>query len=168
MRRRTTAFLTVVPTVVCVDQAVKLLIQAIFRPGQVLAVVPGFFDLVLWTNTGIAFGMLGGGPHGGTRAILLGAVSLAAVGLMVWLYYKESPSRTGSLGLLLVIGGAIGNAIDRLVFGQVVDFLYFHYKGFGWPAFNVADACITVGIVMVILFDIVLPALRRLRAPHPV
>jgi signal peptidase II len=168
MRRRTAAFLTVVPTVVCVDQAVKLLVQAIFRPGQVLAVIPGFFDLVLWSNTGIAFGMLGGGPQGGSKVLLLGAVSLAAVALMVWLYYKESPSRTGSLGLLLVVGGAIGNAIDRLVFGQVVDFLYFHYGGFGWPAFNVADACITTGIVMIVLFDIIFPAARRLRAPGPV
>ncbi|MBI3514308.1 MAG: signal peptidase II [Proteobacteria bacterium] len=134
--------------VVGLDQATKAwMIGLLLDPPRAL-VVTGFFDLVPVWNKGVSFGMLSG--HDGWGAWLLGGVALAvAAGLAVWLARAERGLLAGGLGL--VIGGALGNVIDRGRFGAVFDFLDFHVAGWHWPAFNLADSAITVGVGLLLL-----------------
>ncbi len=115
------------------------------QPPRVIPVLP-FFNLVLVWNRGVSFGMFGDGSAGPWLLVLL-AVGIVAA-LLWWLRKAEGLLSVASLGL--IIGGAVGNVIDRLVHGAVVDFLDFHAAGWHWPAFNVADSAITVGVVLLL------------------
>lgn len=114
----------------------------------VAATGPVGFDLVLWWNRGISFGLLHL-PNALMPYLLAGAAGLAAIGLGVWLW--RSCDAWQGLALGLVIGGALGNALDRLNYGAVVDFLYFAWRDHYWPAFNLADSAICVGVALLIL-----------------
>lgn len=106
-----------------------------------------FFNLVLVWNRGISFGMFGGGA---LPPWLLGAIAVAVIlALVVWLRRVETRLLAATIGL--VIGGAAGNVIDRFRFGAVADFLDFHWGDYHWPAFNLADAAITVGVVILLI-----------------
>ena len=109
--------------------------------------VTGFFNLVLVWNHGMSFGLFAHSEQSRTLILLL--VTLGIIGaLCVWLW--RNPPRHVALALGLIIGGGLGNIIDRLRHGAVVDFLDFHLAGWHWPAFNVADSCIFVGVVLLI------------------
>ena len=134
--------------VVIADQATKALVLARFSLGERLELT-GFFNMVLVYNKGAAFSFLSDAGGWQTPALVLFA--LVAIGV-VGAFIVRSPGRTLlNVGLALILGGAIGNLIDRLRFGQVVDFLDFHAAGWHWPAFNVADSAITVGAALLIL-----------------
>ncbi|HEX3756652.1 MAG TPA: signal peptidase II [Rhizomicrobium sp.] len=121
-------------------------------PGESVSVLP-FFNLVMVWNPGISYGLFPASGRVGT-AILV-AVSLAAVaGLGWWLW--RSTSRALTLGFGLVIGGALGNLIDRLLYGRVADFFHFYGFGYDWYVFNVADLAITLGAVAII-YDVLKP-----------
>ena len=110
--------------------------------------VTGFFNLVLVCNTGISFGLLPGDSP--LKAWLLSGFALAVVvGLLVWVRNKDSRLLVAGCGL--VVGGALGNVIDRLRVGCVIDFLDFHAAGWHWPAFNLADSAITVGVALLLV-----------------
>ncbi len=133
---------------IAVDQASKWWIYLdIMRPPQTIQVAP-FFNLVLTWNTGISFGIFNN--SGGLNSLLL---SLVAVGIVVFLLFwlRKADNKWLAVGLGLIIGGAIGNVIDRAVHGAVVDFLDFHLSGYHWPAFNGADSFIFIGAVIIIL-----------------
>ena len=133
--------------VIVLDQVTKAWIMAAFAPGEVLPVT-GFFDLVLVFNTGAAFSFLAG-AGGWQRWFFV----LLAVGISGWiaLMLRRHPGeRLQSLALALVMGGALGNVVDRLRFGAVADFLSFHAAGWYWPAFNVADSAISVGVALLV------------------
>jgi len=115
------------------------------QPPRVIPVLP-FFNLVLVWNQGVSFGMFGDGSVGAWALVLLAAGIVVA--LVYWLRKADSTLSVVSLGL--IIGGAVGNVIDRLVHGAVVDFLDVHAAGWHWPAFNVADSAITVGVVLLL------------------
>jgi signal peptidase II len=118
-------------------------------PGERLVPVTSFFNVVLVWNRGVSFGMFNNGD-GGLNAIAFSVLAAAIViGLLFWLRRATQPLVVGGIGL--VIGGAIGNVIDRLRFGAVVDFLDFHAAGWHWPAFNVADAAICVGVGLILI-----------------
>ena len=117
------------------------------RPPRVIEVTP-FFNLVMGWNFGVSFGMLDSVPELGTWLLPSAAVAITAV-LVVWL--NRVDRLRPAIGLGLIIGGAIGNLIDRLRFGAVADFLDFYAWGHHWPAFNAADSAITVGAVVLIL-----------------
>lgn len=106
-----------------------------------------FFSLVLVWNRGVSFGMFNGSGEFGRWALTIVALGIVAV-LAVWLY--RAADRMIAVALGLVIGGAIGNIYDRLAFGAVADFLDLHYKGFHWPAFNIADSAISIGVVLML------------------
>ena len=132
------------------DQAVKWVVAARLDELQSIAVLP-FFDLVRWHNTGAAFGLLSSASGWQNGLFLgLGIALVAVLGSMM-----RSASRSGDtlwgLGLALMAGGAVGNLIDRVARGYVLDFISVHYAGWHFPAFNVADAAITVGVSMVLL-----------------
>jgi signal peptidase II len=134
--------------ILVVDQVTKWLALGALDPYQALAVTP-FFNLVLVWNRGVSFGMLNSlGDHGPWLLTLL-AAGIGAL-LIVWLVRETRP--VTRIALWLVLAGAVGNAIDRLRFGAVVDFLDFHAMGYHWPAFNVADSAIVIGAGL-ILFD---------------
>ena len=147
--------------VVAADQVTKALVLARFALGERLEVAP-FFNLVFVYNPGAAFSFLS--EAGGWQKPLLIAFAIAAAALVSVLILREPGERLRCTGLALILGGAIGNVIDRLRFGQVVDFLDFHAAGWHWPAFNVADSAITVGAALLILEGFVHRE-RRARAP---
>ncbi|HEY2836577.1 MAG TPA: signal peptidase II [Rhizomicrobium sp.] len=121
-------------------------------PGQSIAILP-FFNLVMVWNPGVSYGLFAASSAFGTAVLVL--VSLAAViGLGYWLWGMASLSL--AVGVGLVIGGALGNLIDRLVYGRVADFFHFYGFGYDWYVFNVADIAITLGAVAII-YEVVKP-----------
>ncbi len=140
--------LAVTAAVLAVDQLTKWwIVFTVMQPPRVIEVTP-FFNLVLGWNYGVSFGMLDS-VHGlGAWLLPVAVVAITAV-LVVWLYRIDR--LRPAVGLGLIIGGAIGNLIDRLRFGAVADFLDFYAWGHHWPAFNAADSAITVGAVVLIL-----------------
>lgn len=138
--------LIIAGTIVVADQITKALVLWMIPLHRTIAVIPGFFNLTHIHNPGGAFGFLAGQSPALRQGIFLFASSLA-VGL-VFYFYRTTPRRFVALGtaFCLIFGGAVGNLIDRLRFGKVVDFLDFYVGAYHWPAFNVADSAITVGI----------------------
>ena len=133
--------------VIVVDQLTKAAIVAAFRDGGGLVVTP-FFTLVLTYNTGAAFSFLAG-ASGWQRWFFAGIACAAAI--IIVLLLRRGGTKVYCIGLALILGGALGNLIDRLLLGKVVDFLLFHYGEWAYPAFNVADSAITIGAGLVIL-----------------
>ncbi|MEI8079571.1 MAG: signal peptidase II [bacterium] len=132
--------------VAATDQGSKWWILNHFALGQHRAVMAGFFDLVYWRNTGAAWGMFAQGT------LWLGLLSLVVLALMGWQFYQLTSGRLERvIGLALVSGGIIGNLIDRFGRGAVVDFLRFYYRDVQWPAFNLADSAITVGVFLYVV-----------------
>ena len=133
---------------IILDQMTKWwILTSVMTPPRRVPVT-GFFDLVLVYNRGVSFGLFGGAPNWVTAALIIFAI-LLSVALCIWMWRADSRLLGTALGC--VVGGAIGNVIDRLLYGAVVDFLDFHAAGYHWPAFNVADSAITIGVVFLIL-----------------
>lgn len=134
--------------VIALDLATKAWVTAHFREGEMLPVT-SFFSLILAYNTGVAFSV-GAGDHGWQRWVFAG-IAVAASVFLTWML-RRGGSRVLMWGLALILGGALGNLWDRATLGRVTDFLLFHYAGWSWPAFNIADSAITVGAALLI-FD---------------
>jgi len=133
--------------VAAIDQATKLAMQVLFSPGEQRAFTD-FFSLVLAFNTGAAFSFLR--DAAGWQRYLFSAIAVVAAVLIIWLL-RRGGDRWYCTGLALILGGAVGNLLDRITLGHVVDFLLFHWRDWYYPAFNVADSAITVGAVLLIL-----------------
>jgi signal peptidase II len=130
------------------DQLTKWwIVFYVMRPPQVIEIFP-FFNLVMGWNYGVSFGMFDSAPEISTW-LLPCIITAIIVGLLNWLFKAEGLRQT--IGLGFIIGGAIGNLIDRIRFGAVADFLDFHIWGYHWPAFNIADSVITIGAIALIL-----------------
>ncbi|MEN8199803.1 MAG: signal peptidase II [Thermodesulfobacteriota bacterium] len=140
--------------VIALDQLTKIWVLRSFDLYESLVVIPGFFDLTYLTNKGAAFGFLAGVDAAWRHYFFLGLASVALVLLAVaWLRMRKDHLLYGP-ALALIAGGAIGNVIDRVRLGAVVDFLDFYVAGHHWPAFNVADSAITVGVALFLLANI--------------
>lgn len=138
-------------SVLLADQISKWMILQKLALYQKITVVPGFFNITHIQNPGGAFGFLAQQSQL-VRGIVFLAMSFFAVGLIFWFYRKTPPThRFLAAGFALIFGGAIGNLVDRVRFGHVVDFLDFYIGTWHWPAFNVADSAITTGIVIFLL-----------------
>jgi len=144
--------------VAVLDQATKLAALAYLELLRPVPVVAPVFDLMLTYNTGAAFSLLSNA--GGWQRWLFIALALGVSGFLVrWLWTLATSERWLALALSLVLGGAVGNLIDRVARdGKVVDFLYFHYRDFHCPAFNLADSAITVGAVLLVLHALIAPS----------
>ncbi len=153
------AMALVVATVI-VDQASKqLLLGYLVGAGGIVPVIDGFFRLVVVWNRGVSFGLMGGDSP--LPPWLLSAVAIAVcIGLFVWL--RRSDRALTAWGIGLVMGGAIGNVIDRARWGAVFDFADFHVGRWHWPAFNVADSAIVVGVALMLIDSLIG---ERQRAP---
>ncbi len=133
--------------ILALDQVTKFFALTLIGPRDVIEVT-GFWNFVLVWNRGVSFGILGGSTSPFWQQMILIALALAVViGLIVWL--GRARHLRLALGLGAVIGGALGNALDRLMHGAVVDFLDFHAFGWHWPAFNIADCGIVIGAVVI-------------------
>jgi len=149
--RRLGLMALIVSTVVVLDQLTKWLVTGSMRLHESIPVIPDLFSLTYIRNSGAAFGILAG-SHAGFRLVFFGLTSVLALALLGAIYARLSPADwVGQLSVASIFGGAVGNLIDRIRFGEVVDFLDFSLLGHHWPAFNVADATITVGVGFLIL-----------------
>jgi len=133
--------------VAAADLATKAWVSSAFRAGDVHEVTP-FLNLVLWHNPGAAFSFLAGA--GGWQRWFFVGVTIAVSGVLLAMLRKSGGNRLLAAALALVLGGAAGNLWDRLTLGHVVDFIQLHAAGYYWPAFNVADSAITVGVVLIL------------------
>jgi len=134
--------------VIAIDLYTKQLILKGFVYGEHLQVT-SFFDLVRYHNEGAAFSFLAGA--GGWQRLLFSAIALIASVVIIYLLRKHWQQKLFCFALALVLAGALGNLYDRLTLGYVVDFLFFHYQSYYWPAFNVADSAITCGVGLLLL-----------------
>jgi signal peptidase II len=148
-------WLAVSALVLVLDQFTKVLILGYYQLGDATR-VSSFFNVVRAHNTGAAFSFLA--QAGGWQRWLFTGIGVLAVVVIVWLLRSHAGQRLFSFALALILGGAVGNVIDRVMYGYVVDFLDFHWAGMHFPAFNVADSAITVGAALLILDE-----LRRVR-----
>lgn len=132
--------------VILADQATKLLVRLVFAEDLPVAVT-GFFNLVLAYNKGVSFSLLT--LEGAAGPYILAGLALLIIAALIW-WVRRNPRPFYALLAGLIVGGAIGNMIDRLYLGAVVDFLDFHAFGWHWPAFNVADSAVVVGALCLI------------------
>jgi signal peptidase II len=140
--------LAVATLVVIIDQASKYIIVTHVGLYESITVIPGFFNIVHVQNPGAAFGLFSQQAPMIRNIVLIGA-SVIAMGVIFYLFYQTPATYPLlSAGLALILGGAAGNMIDRLRWGKVVDFLDLYIGSFHWPAFNVADSAISVGMVV--------------------
>ena len=137
---------------VLLDQVVKIAVERSFHYGETVPVT-GFFNLIKVYNPGAAFSFLG--DAGGWQRYLFTGIAVVAVGYILYLLKRHPGQRLFCFALALIMGGAIGNVIDRLAYGHVIDFLDFYWKGVGhFPAFNIADIGISVGAFLFILDEL--------------
>ncbi len=148
VNKKTGIIILVLLLIACLDHATKLAILYYLSFKNYNVEVFPFLNFILVFNPGISFGFLGDG--GETQRILLTMfASVVALALTLWAIISDKASI--KISLAMIAGGAVGNAIDRVLYGAVVDFIDFHYKNFHWPAFNIADAAITIGVAIVII-----------------
>jgi len=151
MKRKYWVLLVSLVFILGLDQYTKYRVEQNIPLHYTIKVVDGFFNLTHLRNTGGAFGILGG-ERRGIGQVFFVSVSLIAIGIILYLFHRlQEHERTLSLSLSLILSGAVGNLIDRVRYGEVVDFLDFHLFSHHWPAFNVADSAITIGIGLMIL-----------------
>ena len=141
--------------VVLFDQFAKILVVGDFALGESRRVT-AFFEVVRWHNTGAAFSFLAGSA--GWQRWFFVALALAASLFFLWLLKRHATQALFCFAIAMVLGGAVGNLIDRVWHGYVVDFIHVHYRSFDFPAFNLADSAITLGAICLIVDE-----LRRVR-----
>jgi signal peptidase II len=140
------------------DQATKYIAEQTLTKGVPVPVIPNLFNFTLVYNPGAAFGLFGGLPDTMRRVVLLG-VSIAAFAVVLFMYRDAKGDKVSVVALVAIVSGAVGNLIDRIRYDAVVDFLDFYWGSYHWPAFNIADSAICVGVAVLVL--------RMLFVGHP-
>lgn len=156
-----TRWLVLVGCLLVVDQLTKLWFDSSLRYGERVQILP-FFDFTLLYNPGAAFSFLA--DQGGWQRWFFTVLGLGATVFMLWMMHTNRTQRRLLLALALILSGALGNVIDRIAYGHVIDFLLFYWQNWYYPAFNVADSCITLGAILLILDEILRLRGRRARA----
>ncbi|MBM3364355.1 MAG: lipoprotein signal peptidase [Betaproteobacteria bacterium] len=144
-------WLGIAAIVVLLDQVSKITMSRLLVYGQSEMITP-YFNLVMVYNQGAAFSFLAN-SGGWQRWFFSGLALVVSLGI-IWMLHKNSGQRLFCWALTLILGGAVGNLIDRLLYGHVIDFLDFHIGTLHWPAFNVADSAITVGAALFVLDEL--------------
>lgn len=132
--------------IIALDQATKQLVATHFYLFQSVRLT-GFLNLTYVRNTGVAFSMFNQGP----RLVFIAVGVFISLAILVWLYRHPRDSRVTAVALSLILAGALGNVIDRALWGYVIDFIDFHVEQWHWPAFNVADSAVTIGAVLLVI-----------------
>lgn len=139
--------------VVILDQVSKHLIRADFPLYHSVPVIPGWLDLTYTLNPGAAFSLFATMPAS-FRHYFFVILSVIAILVLVALLTRRATPLSAGIAYALILGGTIGNLIDRLVYGRVIDFIYFHHAWFSYPVFNLADSAITTGVIVAIVFGL--------------
>jgi len=143
-------FLVIATGVLVLDQATKAVVSTTLKMYEIRPVIQGFFNLTRIHNTGAAFGLLAG-QASPVRTFFFLTVSFLALGVVLWMLLRLPPDQKVELvALSLIFGGALGNVVDRARLGEVIDFIDVYYRSYHWPAFNVADSAITVGVILLL------------------
>jgi signal peptidase II len=155
-------YLVMAAAVLAVDQITKAVIVSRFSADAIVPVIPGLFRLVHVENRGIAFGIFSdsSSPAAGIILVLVSLAAIVLIGVLLW--RNHPAAKITGVGLALILGGAAGNLLDRLLRGQVVDFLDVYLASYHWPAFNIADSAISIGAAT-LLWDLLIaqPARHR-------
>jgi signal peptidase II len=165
--RRALVLAAGISAILAFDQATKILAASRLLPGESVPIIPGLLHFTLVRNTGMAFGILSAHDFP-FKSLIMTLLSLAALGAVV--YYALRSPRGESLtrwGLTLILGGALGNILDRARLGYVIDFVDVFYRDAHWPAFNVADSCICIGVGLWLLDSLWRPERRSVAGPEP-
>jgi signal peptidase II len=150
--KKTWPYIFLISGLILLDQVTKALINGSIPQGGIRQVIPGFFNLTHVHNRGALFGFFNR-SDGSPVHLVLTLASLAALIVVIAAFIKIPPHQTGlKITLSLVLAGAIGNLMDRVFRGYVIDFLDFYIHGYHWPNFNVADSCITIGAGLLMYF----------------
>jgi signal peptidase II len=158
--------LTIIGVIVVIDQLTKEIVRRTLPlHGEPVQVIPGLLDLTHVQNTGAAFGLLNAADFPYKAAVMIGIAGMALIAIAAYAAQLGFHERLARFGLSLILGGAFGNLIDRAIFGHVVDFVDVYWGSAHFWAFNVADAAITIGAILVLL-DMI--GLGRSHASHPV
>lgn len=150
MNRRLFYFLLVL-FVLSADQVTKAIVSHRIALSTDLSLIPGFLNLTHIQNRGAIFGFF---SQSGSRLVylLITLASLVALALVIYYFFKTSPSeKLMKISLSLILGGALGNLMDRIFRGYVIDFMDFYVKKWHWPSFNIADSCISIGAILLII-----------------
>ncbi|MDI9570365.1 MAG: signal peptidase II [Pseudomonadota bacterium] len=151
MKKENLVFVATVAGLLVLDQVSKWVIHAGMALHESIVVIPGFFSITYIRNPGAAFGLLAGASPTFRYVFFIG-VTLAAIGLILhYLRIHADDDRLLTISLGMILSGALGNLIDRIRFGEVIDFLDFHIGANHWPAFNVADSAISCGAFVLFL-----------------
>ena len=134
---------------VILDQVIKNLFTFFMTYGQSISVIDGFFNIVYVLNPGAAFSFLHD-MNESYRQLFFVSITIIAIIVVLYVFAHEK-SKVNVAGFALILSGAVGNLLDRIFIGKVVDFLDFYYKTYHFPAFNVADSCITIGVSLIII-----------------
>jgi signal peptidase II len=146
-------------TVLILDQITKALVHNLMPLYHSIEIVPNFVNLTYLRNTGAAFGFLSGNRSTLRLAFFL-LISVVAIACIIYLLKNLRPDRNiPAISLSLILGGAIGNLIDRLRMGEVIDFIDLHWHHLHWPAFNVADSAISIGVILLFIQMVRKPSL---------
>ena len=141
-----------VSAIVVVDQLTKTIIDRTMPLHHSIPIIDGLFSLTYIRNTGAAFGLFAG-SHEVFRLPFLIGVSILAMGFILVMLKRLRDGETGlSTALAFILGGALGNLIDRVIYGEVIDFLDVYWSNYHWPAFNVADSFITIGVAITLFY----------------
>ncbi len=154
MARKSTGLLLwlgIAVIVVLLDQVSKITMSRLLEYGQSEMITP-YFNLVMVYNQGAAFSFLAN--SGGWQRWFFSGLALVVSLVLIWMLHKNASQRLFCWALTLILGGAVGNLIDRVLYGHVIDFLDFHIGTLHWPAFNVADSAITVGAALFVLDEL--------------
>ncbi len=148
--KKYTIFLISAFLILSLDFSTKMIVQSRLRLYESISVFEGFLNITLIKNTGVAFGLFSSNPSTVKTAFLI-AVTTVSISVILYLVVLLKDGTVFSqISLGMILGGATGNLIDRIRFGAVIDFIDLHYGNIHWPAFNVADAAITVGIILIV------------------
>ena len=140
---------SIIGLILVLDQATKYLVEKHVRLYETITVVPGFFNLTHVRNPGAAFGILATMPDM-WRSLFFISVTIIAVAIIAFLI-KTTKERLQIIAFSLIAGGAVGNLVDRVRYGEVVDFIQWYVKDYYWPSFNVADSAISVGVALLVV-----------------
>ena len=152
MKRYWGFFFLITIFVTTVDQLTKHLVAVNIQLYDSIRIIPGFFNIVNTRNRGMAFGLFNNPDPGPAFYILTGASFFAVLVIIYWFFRLKHHERFLAPGLALILGGAAGNLIDRIRIREVIDFLDVQLGTYHWPAFNIADSCITIGTIWVAVF----------------
>lgn len=150
MNSKTLRVVVIVTSILVLDQATKTLITHLLAVHESVPVFDSFFHITHARNTGAAFSLLAQAPASFRQPFFIVMTIVAVTALLFFLRSADASDTWTITAIASILGGAIGNFIDRMLYGEVVDFLLVHWRGYYWPAFNVADSCITIGVIFLL------------------